>query len=112
MITLTNYIVLVQLPLTYLSTTVVSGYSVAYKSPVVGSTDHSSALMCLILRLYTCKVTVECWLQALPYVFLLIVMLFFIYAVIGMQVASYLYTHLVTPVLFLCVTSLKHKTLQ
>jgi len=28
----------------------------------------------------------RCWLQALPYVALLIVMLFFIYAVIGMQV--------------------------
>ena len=29
-----------------------------------------------------------CAFQALPYVFLLIVMLFFIYAVIGMQVSS------------------------
>ena len=32
----------------------------------------------------------NCWLQALPYVALLIVMLFFIYAVIGMQVFSLL----------------------
>lgn len=38
--------------------------------------------MCISLSVFWC-------LQALPYVALLIVMLFFIYAVIGMQVSSH-----------------------
>jgi len=35
----------------------------------------------------------RCRLQALPYVILLIAMLFFIYAIIGMQVFSLYYNH-------------------